>query len=110
VRADIKAILTGRVPAFFEDLKIIDEEVRSVGYTLAKKGSFDDLQKFISRQEEDIENRNSCGKIIDLSSRYYHSRQAFEKEIKFLIRMVENGTPISGRCNLYPKIKIRHQK
>jgi len=106
---DIKAILTGRVPAFFENLKIINEEVRSIGYTLAKKGSFDDLQKFISKQEEESENRDSCGKIIDLSARYYHLRQAFEKEINLLIRMVENGTPISGRCHLCPKIKIRHK-
>ena len=106
---DIKAILTGRVPAFFEGLKIIDDEVWSIGYTLAKKGSFDDLQKFISKQEEDSENRDSCGKIIDLSARYYHSRQAFEKEINMIIRMVENGTPINGRCHLCPKIQIRHK-
>ena len=55
-------------------------------------------------------NRENCGIMIDLGASYYKSRQSMEKEVKKLILMVENGSPLRGKCQLCPKIKISKQK
>lgn len=107
---DIKGKLTGRAPSFLEGLEIVGDEVRSVGYTIAKKDAFDEIKKFISDQEADNMNRESCGIMIDLGASYYKSRQSLEKEVKKLILMVENGSPLRGKCQLCSKIKISKQK
>ena len=103
---DIKDSLTGRTPSFLEGLRIDGDEVRSIGYTLASKDAFEELKDFIIKQEENKENREDCGYIIELGTGYYKLRQSLQKEISILIRMVENGTPLQGRCKICPKIKI----
>ena len=107
---DIKGGLTGRATSFLEGLEIVGDEVRSAGYTLDKKDAFDAIKKFISDQEADVVNRDSCGIMIDLGASYYKSRQNLEKEVKKIILMVENGSPLRGKCQLCPKIKISKQK
>jgi len=57
-------------------------------------------------QEADIENRESCGIMINLGASYYKLRQSLEKEVKMLISIVENGSPLRGKCQLCPKVKI----
>ena len=96
----------GRAPSFLESVKIIGDEVKSIGYTLAKKDAFDELRKFILEQEDDIENRESCGIMINLGASYYKLRQSLEKEVKMLTSIVENGSPLRGKCQLCPKVKI----
>jgi hypothetical protein len=96
----------GREPSFLDSLKVVGDEVRSIGYSLAKKDAFDELRKFILEQEADIENRESCGIMINLGASYYKLRQSLEKEVKMLISIVENGSPLRGKCQLCPKVKI----
>lgn len=103
---DVKGTLMGREPSFLDSLKIVGDEVRSIGYSLAKKDAFDELRKFILEQEADIENRESCGIMINLGASYYKLRQSLEKEVKMLISIVENGSPLRGKCQLCPKVKI----
>ena len=103
---DIKGTLTGRAPSFLESVKVVGDEVMSIGYSLAKKDAFDELRKFIFEQEADIENRESCGVMINLGASYYKLRQSLEKEVKMLISIVENGSPLRGKCRLCPKVKI----
>ena len=92
--------------AFLESVKTVGDEGKSIGYTLAKKDAFDELRKFILEQEADIENRESCGIMINLGASYYKLRQSLEKEVKMLISIVENGSPLRGKCQLCPKVKI----
>lgn len=103
---DVKGTLMGREPSFLESVKIVGDEVKSIGYSLAKKDAFDELRKFILEQEADIENRESCGIMINLGASYYKLRQSLEKEVKMLISIVENGSPLRGKCQLCPKVKI----
>ena len=103
---DIKGTLMGREPSFLESVKIVGDEVKSIGYSLAKKDAVDELRKFILEQEADIENRESCGIMINLGASYYKLRQSLEKEVKMLISIVENGSPLRGKCQLCPKVKI----
>ena len=103
---DIKGTLTGRAPSFLESVKVVGDEVMSIGYSLAKKDAFDELRKFILEQEADIENRKSCGIMINLGASYHKLRQSLEKEVKTLISIVENGSPLRGKCRLCPKVKI----
>ena len=72
----------------------------------AKKDAVDELRKFILEQEADIENRESCGIMINLGASYYKLRQNLEKEVKMLTSIVENGSPLRGKCQLCPKVKI----
>lgn len=103
---DIKAKLTGRTPLYLEGLMIDGDVVRSTGYTLAKKDAFEKVKEFMIKHEDDEENRKNCGDIISLGARYYKLRQSLENEIGVLIRKVENGTPLEGKCQICPKIKI----
>ena len=103
---DIKATLTGRTPSYLEGLMIDGDVVRSIGYPLAKKDAFEKVKEFIIKQEDDEDNRRDCGDIISLGARYYEFRQSLENEIGVLIRKVENGTPLEGKCHICPKIKI----
>ena len=102
-------MLIGRAPPFLEGLRVEGEEVRSIGYTLAKKEALEDLKKFIIKEEINEENRNSCGIILSLGTRYYKLKKDLQMEIDTLIRMVENGIPLLGRCKLCPRIKIEKE-
>jgi DNA-binding transcriptional ArsR family regulator len=106
---DIKEVLIGRAPQFLQGLKIEGGEIKSMGYTLAKKEAYKELKKFIMKEEVNEENRNSCGNILNLGTRYYNLEKDLQIEIDTLIMMVENGTPLRGRCKLCPKLKIEKE-
>jgi len=103
---DIKEVLRGRKPRFLADLHVEDENVRSCGYTLAKREMFESLKHFIMEEEASKENRESCSRIVELENKYYTLRQKFSRKIENLIMQVENGRPLKGNCQFCPKVKI----
>ena len=107
---DIKEMLIGREPAYLKGLIIEGEEVKSIGYILAKKESFNELNNFIVVNENDKENRNDCGEMLKLGTEYYQLKEKLRGGIDMIIMQVTNGTPLHGTCELCPKIIIKNKE
>lgn len=108
---DIKDSLRGRKPFFLTNLRVEGEKVTSGVYTFSVEVEmFEPLKRFIINEESSKENRESCGRIVDLENKYYTLTQKFKKEIEFLIMQVENGIPLKGSCQVCPRIKIIGKK
>ena len=111
ISEDIISVLRKRDSFFFNNLKIKDGIVESGRYTLGKnfheKDAFEVLTNFIKEEEASIANRKVCRKIVNIENQHYELSQMFEKEIETLITLVENGTPLKGKCDYCPKVKIK---
>ena len=113
VLEDIKESLRGHAPYFLPKLRVEGEELRSGAYILAKleseeakKETLTILRKFVTKEEKLKENREKCGKIVELESKYYTLNRSVEIDLESLIMQVENGTSLKGSCEMCPKIKI----
>lgn len=113
VLSDLKETLRGRKTFFLDDLRIQNRQVKSGAYTSlldAKEADmnkmFESLKHFIATEESARENRKSCMEVVELESKYYNLRKAFDREIENLIMLVENGNSLKGRCQICPKDKI----
>lgn len=104
VYKDIMETLKGNEPPFLTNLTIGDGQVKSGSYALAPEKEFDKLRKLVLKEEKSVKNVNDCKKILELDNSHYETWKEFKKAVKLLIKQVENGTPLKGRCNQCPNV------
>jgi hypothetical protein len=107
VYEDIKSILTGHEPSFLSDFKVEGDDVNAGGYVLAKKVVADQVKEFLEEQEASTANRKLCGNILTLENEYHKLRTGLEEELTRLVLQIESGTPLRGRCDICPEIRIK---
>ncbi|MCK4952886.1 hypothetical protein KAS14_03805 [Candidatus Bathyarchaeota archaeon] len=107
VSHDIKDTLRGRKPQFQKKLEVHEDDTMKIGaYTLDSKNEFEPIRQFVLQEEKAKGNTDVCKKIVEFENEYYNLRKIFEDTALSLIRQVQNGTPMRGKCGLCPKVKV----
>jgi hypothetical protein len=101
---DIGRLLRGEAPRLVSSLRVEDGQVRSGFAVLVQEADQDRLKRFVSKELSSEENKRSCREIEAKRKEYGTSWGAFSKSSDELIQKVLNGTPLSGRCSLCPKV------
>jgi hypothetical protein len=105
---DIKEALRGRQGCFLSDLKADESGTVKIGaIRLNEKDELELIRQFILTEEAAKENKNKCMKIVDLESEFYTLRKSLDERTEALIMQVMNGTPLDGKCDLCPKVRVR---
>jgi hypothetical protein len=105
---DIKEILRGREGDFLSDLKADESGRVKIGaIPLDEKGELELIKQFILTEEAAKENKSTCTKIVDLENEFYTLRKSLDEGTEALILHVINGTPLNGKCDLCPKVRVR---
>ena len=103
---DIREVLRGHDPSYLINLKVNSEYAESNPFRLGPREMFETLKSFITSEEKSDENVRSCRKIIAQENSYYDLRIRLETDLTELMKKVENGVPLGGRCIIcLPEIK-----
>lgn len=91
------------------DIKIEEGAVMFEGNVVEAEEYFESLRTFIQGEEALAENREACRAILKLEDDCSELMRLFRRDVEELILLVENETPLEGRCNIcrnYENVRI----